>query len=210
MPRSVKKGPFVDEHLMKKVDDMNKKGEKKVVRTWSRRSTIVPGHAGAYDRGARRAQARPRVRLRVHGRAQARANSRRRAPSAPTRAMSDGRGRGRCRSRRATMKYVRTSPRKMRRVVDLIRGEHVEEARRILRFSSLGASNDVEKLLNSAIANAEQNPGVIAENLVVARGWVDQGPTLKRFRPRAYGRATRVRKRTAHVTLVVETIGDEG
>ena len=80
---------------------------------------------------------------------------------------------------RATMKYVRTSPRKMRRVVDLIRGEHVEEARRILRFSSLGASNDVEKLLNSAIANAEQNPGVIAENLVVARGWVDQGPIAR-------------------------------
>ena len=63
---------------------------------------------------------------------------------------------------RATMKYVRTSPRKMRRVVDLIRGQHVEEARRILRFSPLGASHDVEKLLNSAIANAEQKPGVIA------------------------------------------------
>jgi len=110
---------------------------------------------------------------------------------------------------RASMKYVRTSPRKMRRVVDLIRGHHVEEARRILRFSGLGASRDVEKLLNSAIANAEQNPGVIAENLVVARGWVDDGPTLKRYRPRAYGRATRIRKRTSHVTLVVETMGDE-
>jgi large subunit ribosomal protein L22 len=110
---------------------------------------------------------------------------------------------------RATMKYVRTSPRKMRRVVDLIRGQHVEEARRILRFSSLGASHDVEKLLNSAIANAEQDPGVIADNLMVARGWVDDGPTLKRYRPRAYGRATRVRKRTSHVTLVVETMGDE-
>ena len=109
---------------------------------------------------------------------------------------------------RATVRYVRTSPRKMRRVVDLIRGQHVEEARRILRFSSLGASRDIEKLLNSAIANAEQNPGVIAENLVVARGWVDDGPTLKRYRPRAYGRATRVRKRTSHVTLVVETMGD--
>ena len=60
---------------------------------------------------------------------------------------------------RATMKYVRTSPRKMRRVVDLIRGQHVEEARRILRFSGLGASRDVEKLLNSAVANAEQQPG---------------------------------------------------
>ena len=79
---------------------------------------------------------------------------------------------------RATMKYVRTSPRKMRRVVDLIRGEHVEEARRILRFSGLGASNDIAKLLNSAIANAEQNPGVIAENLVVARGWVDRNRLL--------------------------------
>ena len=110
---------------------------------------------------------------------------------------------------RATMRYVRTSPRKMRRAVELIRGEHVEEARRILRFSSLGASHDVEKLLNSAIANAEQRPGVIAENLVVARAWVDEGPTLKRYRPRAYGRATRVRKRTSHVTVVVQTM-EEG
>jgi large subunit ribosomal protein L22 len=110
---------------------------------------------------------------------------------------------------RATVKYVRTSPRKMRRTVDLIRGQHVEEARRILRLSTLGASRDVEKLLNSAVSNAEQRPGVIAENLVVSRAWVDEGPTFKRFRPRAYGRATRVRKRTSHVTVVVETMGDE-
>ena len=108
------------------------------------------------------------------------------------------------------MKYVRTSPRKMRRTVDMIRGQHVEEARRILRLSSLGASRDVEKLLNSAVSNAEQRPGVIAENLLVSRAWVDEGPTLKRFRPRAYGRATRVRKRTSHVTVVVQTMGDEG
>jgi large subunit ribosomal protein L22 len=110
---------------------------------------------------------------------------------------------------RATMKYVRSSPRKMRRAVDMIRGQHVEEARRILKLSSIGASHDVAKLLNSAIANAEQRPGVIAENLVVARAWVDDGPTLKRFRPRAYGRATKVRRRTSHVTVVVETMGDE-
>jgi large subunit ribosomal protein L22 len=110
---------------------------------------------------------------------------------------------------RATVKYVRTSPRKMRRVVDLIRGQHVEEARRILRFSPLGATRDVEKLLNSAVANAEQQPGVIGENLMVSKAWVDAGPTLKRFRPRAYGRATKVRKRTTHVTLVVKTMGDE-
>jgi large subunit ribosomal protein L22 len=97
----------------------------------------------------------------------------------------------------------------MRRVVELVRGEHVQDARRILKFSALGASRDVEKLLNSAVANAEAIPGVIAENLVVARAWVDEGPTFKRFRPRAYGRATRVRKRSAHVTLIVETIGEE-
>ena len=109
----------------------------------------------------------------------------------------------------ATMKYVRTSPQKMRRVVDLVRGQHVEEARRLLRFSGLGASRDLEKLLNSAIANAEQRPGVIAENLVIERAWVDEGPTLKRFRPRAYGRATKIRKRTSHVTLVVRTMGSD-
>jgi large subunit ribosomal protein L22 len=109
----------------------------------------------------------------------------------------------------ATIKYVRTSPRKMRRVVDMIRGQHVVEARRILRFSPLGATRDVEKLLDSAIANAEQQPGVIPENLVVTKAWVDEGPTLKRFRPRAYGRATKIRKRTSHVTLVVQTMGDE-
>jgi large subunit ribosomal protein L22 len=110
---------------------------------------------------------------------------------------------------RATMKHVRTSPRKMRRVIDLIRGQHVEEARRMLRFSPLGASRDVEKLLNSAVANAEQNPGIVGANLVVDRAWVDEGPTLRRFRPRAYGRASRVRKRTSHVTVVVKTMGED-
>ena len=110
---------------------------------------------------------------------------------------------------RASSKYNRTSPRKMRRVVDLIRGQHGIEAERLLRFSGLGASRDIEKLLHSAVANAERNPGVVAENLVVSRAWVDEGPTLKRYRPRAYGRATRVRKRTSHVTLVVRTMNDE-
>ena len=109
---------------------------------------------------------------------------------------------------RASVRYVRTSPRKMRRVVDLIRGQHVEEARRILRFSPLGAARDVQKLLASAVANAEQSPGVIAENLVVDGAWVDEGPTFRRYRPRAYGRATRVRKRTSHVTLVVRSMGE--
>ncbi len=110
---------------------------------------------------------------------------------------------------RATVKYVRISPQKARRAVDLVRGRQVEEARRILRFSPLGASKTIEKALNSGIANAEQQPGVVAQNLVVDRAWVDSGPTLKRWRPRAYGRATKILKRTSHITLVVRSLGED-
>ena len=110
---------------------------------------------------------------------------------------------------KATVKYVRITPQKARRAVDLIRGHQVEEARRILRFSPLGASKVLEKALNSAVANAEQQPGVVAQNLIVDRAWVDEGPTLKRWRPRAYGRATKVFKRTSHITLVVRSLGDD-
>ena len=110
---------------------------------------------------------------------------------------------------KATVKYVRISPTKARRAVDLVRGRQVEEARRILRFSPLGASKTIEKALNSAVANAEQQPGVVAQNLIVDRAWVDEGPTLKRWRPRAYGRATKVFKRTSHITLVVRSLGDD-
>ena len=109
---------------------------------------------------------------------------------------------------KATAKYVRISPRKARRVVDLIRGQHVEEARRILRFSPLGATDTIAKVLNSAVNNAERTPGVIPENLIVSSGWVDEGPTLKRFRPRAYGRATQILKRTSHITVVVKSLED--
>jgi len=105
----------------------------------------------------------------------------------------------------ASAKYVRISPRKLRRSVDLIRGRHVEDARRILMFSRLGPTQVLAKVLNSAVANAEQRQA-IPENLVVARAWVDEGPTLKRFRPRAYGRATSIRKRTSHVTVVVQSL----
>jgi large subunit ribosomal protein L22 len=110
---------------------------------------------------------------------------------------------------KATVKYVRISPPKARRAVDLVRGRQVEEARRILRFSPLGASKTIEKALNSAVANAEQQPGVVAQNLVVDRAWVDEGPTLKRWRPRAYGRATKILKRTSHITLVVRSLGED-
>jgi large subunit ribosomal protein L22 len=105
----------------------------------------------------------------------------------------------------ASAKYIRISPRKMRRSVDLIRGRHVEDARRILRLSPLQANRTLGKVLNSAVANAEQQ-NAIPENLVVAKAWVDEGPTLRRWQPRAYGRATKIRKRTSHVTVVVRSL----
>ena len=108
---------------------------------------------------------------------------------------------------KASARYVRIAPRKMRRSVDLIRGRHVEDARRILRLSALGPNRTIIKVLESAVANAEQSQA-IPENLVVAKAWVDEGPTLKRFRPRAMGRANKIRKRTSHVTIVVESIGE--
>src|SRR5438445_7635895 len=106
---------------------------------------------------------------------------------------------------KASAKYVRISPRKMRRSIDLIRGRHIDDARRILALSPLGPNRTIAKILDSAVANAEQKQA-IPENLVVSRVWVDEGPTLRRFRPRAYGRATTIRKRTSHVTVVVQTL----
>ncbi len=106
---------------------------------------------------------------------------------------------------RATAKYVRVSPYKVRQLVDLIKGEHVEEARRLLMLSDKGASEPLEKVLNSAIANAENNDGLDPDDLWVTGAWVDEGPTLKRWRPRALGRAYRIRKRTSHITVVVGT-----
>jgi large subunit ribosomal protein L22 len=101
------------------------------------------------------------------------------------------------------------SPTKARQVVDLIRGRHVDEARRVLKFTPRGASLPVGKVLESAIANAEHNRGLPADELVVVRAWADEGPTLRRFRPRAQGRATRIRKRTCHISVVVGRPLDE-
>ena len=104
---------------------------------------------------------------------------------------------------RAVAKYVRVAPRKARMVVDLIRGHPAEEAMNILRFTTKQASKAVLKVLSSAVANAKQNAKVAEENLLVSQAYVDEGPTLKRFRPRAMGRASRIRKRTSHITIVV-------
>lgn len=104
---------------------------------------------------------------------------------------------------KAVAKQVRIAPRKARLVVDLIRGKGVAEAIAILRHTQRGASPVVEKALNSAIANAEHNYEMDPENLIVSEVYVDEGITLKRFRPRAQGRASQISKRTSHITVVV-------
>lgn len=104
---------------------------------------------------------------------------------------------------RAQAKYVRTAPRKARLVIDHIRGKSVDDARAILMHTPRGASADVLKLLNSAIANAENNHELVADELKIHQAFVDEGPTLKRYRPRARGRATRIRKRTSHMTITL-------
>ena len=106
---------------------------------------------------------------------------------------------------RAQAKYVRSSARKARLVMDHVRGRPVAEARALLRHSPRGVARDVERLLNSAIANAENNHELVGDDLYVKEIYADEGPTLRRFRPRAQGRATRIRKRTSHLTVGLST-----
>jgi ribosomal protein L22 len=102
---------------------------------------------------------------------------------------------------RAQAKYVRSSPRKARLVVDHIRGKSAEDARAILTHTPRAAAEPVLKVLESAIANAEHNHELLPDELRVFQAYVDEGPTIKRFRPRAMGRATQIRKRTSHITI---------
>jgi ribosomal protein L22 len=111
---------------------------------------------------------------------------------------------------RASAKYVRTAPRKARLVADQVRGLPVTEARTLLRFSTRGAASDIDKLLASATANAENNHDLVGDDLRIAEITVDEGPTLKRWRARARGRATRVEKRTCHVKVALTPIEEEG
>ncbi len=104
---------------------------------------------------------------------------------------------------RAVAKYIRIAPRKVRQVVDLIRGKKVKEALAILKFTPKRASAAIEKVVKSAVANAEHNLEMDKDALFIAEAYVDQGPTLKRYNPRAMGRADLMRRRTSHITVVV-------
>jgi ribosomal protein L22 len=104
---------------------------------------------------------------------------------------------------RASARYVRVAPRKARLVADQVRGLHIDKARALLQFSSRGAAQDIHKLIDSAAANAENNHELIADEMKVAEITVDEGPTLRRYRPRALGRATRINKRTSHISVAL-------
>ncbi|MDR3599639.1 MAG: 50S ribosomal protein L22 [Desulfosporosinus sp.] len=104
---------------------------------------------------------------------------------------------------KAVAKYVRISPRKVRQVVNLIRGKKISDAFAILQFTPNGSTDDVAKVLKSAVANAGHNYNMNVDDLIITEICVDQGPTLKRIKPRAMGRADQIRKRTSHITVVV-------
>ena len=111
---------------------------------------------------------------------------------------------------RAEARYVRCSARKARVVLDHVRGRTVPEARTILAFTPRAAARDIEKVLGSAVANAEANHGLDGDRLVIESAYADEGPTLKRWRARARGRVNRIRKRTCHITIVVRQLEEAG
>jgi large subunit ribosomal protein L22 len=105
---------------------------------------------------------------------------------------------------KARARFIRVAPRKVRKVADLIRGKNVEEALNVLQFTPKYASKKLARLLKSAVSNADQKPGVNIDKLYVKTVFVDGGPQIKRFRPRAMGRATQILKKTSHVTLLLD------
>ncbi|MFC9515884.1 50S ribosomal protein L22 [Nocardiaceae bacterium NPDC056970] len=111
---------------------------------------------------------------------------------------------------KAVARHVRVTPMKARRVVDIVRGKSVDEALAILKFAPQAAAEPVAKVIASAAANAQNNLNLDPTTLVVATAFVDEGATLKRFQPRAQGRAFRIRKRSSHITVIVESVANRG
>jgi ribosomal protein L22 len=109
---------------------------------------------------------------------------------------------------RASARYVRIAPRKARLIADQVRGLHIEKARALLQFSPRGAAQDIHKLIDSAAANAENNHDLIGDEMKISSITVDEGPTLKRYRPRAQGRATPIHKRTSHIAVALTPVED--
>ena len=203
MSRSVKKGPFCAPELLKRVDELNKKNEKKVLKTWSRASTIFPsfvGHTFAVHDGRKHVPVYVTEDMVGH----------KLGEFVPTRTFRGHAGSKTGKSggettmeAKANLKYLRISPRKVKIVLDLIRGKDVALATAILMQTPKAASEPVLKLLKSAAANAENNHQMDPEKLYVSACYANPGPIIKRIMPRAQGRAYRINKRTSHVTIAV-------
>ena len=180
MSRSLKKGPFADQSLLKKVDALNAANDKSVIKTWSRRSTIFPSFVGHT--------------IAVH-------DGRKHVPVYITEDMV-GHKLGEFVATRTYRGHGKDE--KKSGVLDAIRGKDVQTALGILTYNPRYASSVIKKLLESAVANAENNNGMNADNLYVAACYADKGPTMKRIQPRAQGRAYRIEKRTSHITVVLD------
>ena len=201
MARSLKKGPFADESLLKKVDAMNAAGDKTVIKTWSRRSTIFPsfvGHTFAVHDGRRHVPVYVTEDMVGHklGEGSSMAKGHRSQIKRERNEQRDTRP-------SAKISYARVSVQKACFVLDAIRGKDVQTALGILAYNPRYASSVIEKLLKSAIANAENNNGMSVENLYIEECYANKGPTMKRIKPRAQGRAYRIEKRMSHITIVL-------
>ena len=203
MSRSIKKGPFCAPELLKRVDEMNQTGEKKVLKTWSRASTIFPsfvGHTFAVHDGRKHVPVYVTEDMVGH----------KLGEFAPTRTFRGHAGSktgkyggGENMEAKAHLRYARISPRKVQIVCDLIRGKSVAQANAILMGTPKAASELLLKLLKSAASNAENNHQMDPEKLYVSQVFACPGPIIKRMMPRAQGRAYRINKRTSHITIAV-------
>ena len=204
MSRSLKKGPFVDAKLLKAIDDMNAANDKKVVKTWSRPSTIFPqmvGHTIAVHDGRKHVPVYITEDMVGH----------RLGEFAPTRTYrghaADKKTKYRKGDRKmeakAIAKYVRMSPIKLKPVTDLVRGKDLNEALNILKFTPGKGAEIVEKVVKSAAANADVKE-MNTDNLYVAEVYAHQGPTMKRWRAGSQGRASIILKRSSHVGVTLK------
>jgi ribosomal protein L22 len=183
-----------------KADDKAEAAEKTAAKPRRRAAAKPKAKAKAEPKGtaeetkaadAKAAEPKPKAPARRRDRPAAESTGRRPAPAPPV--------------VMARAKYVRSSARKARLVMDHVRGKSVADARALLRHSPRGIARDLERLLASAVANAENNHDLVGDDLYVKEIYADEGPTLRRFRPRALGRATRIRKRTSHLTVALST-----
>jgi large subunit ribosomal protein L22 len=203
MARSLKKGPFVDHHLMAKVEKASANKDKKPIKTWSRRSTILPEFIGLTVAVHNGKQHVPGLRDRPDGRPQAgrvradphcsRVTPRTRRPRSKEHDMET----------KASVRGVRLSVDKGRLVADLIRGKKVDQALHILTFTPKKAAGIVKKAVESAVANAEHNDGADIDELKITSDLRRAGATLKRFSARAKGRGNRISKPTCHIFVTV-------